>query len=170
MYLNTARVPWVSLREAGDDTIKTVFTYLDWPNSGVLNKIKTSGETIDINAVLISMFGTDAADEDILYNLYGRMRQNGPIILLATGIATLGTRIATEHPITGVTITNGKWVDSITVTGGAYQDLIDVLDFGTNRVCMLKFDLGPIEDLWMEMDLDGGNTTAASMYAMLTGY
>lgn len=170
MYLNTARVPWVSLREAGDDAPRTAFTYSDWPTSGVLNKVRSNGTLKDINGVLIAMFGANAANEDARYWVFGRVRQIGPILMLLTGIATLGTQTAAVHPLTGATITNGLWVDTITVDGGIYEDLTDVLDSANNRIAMLKFDIGPIEDLRTEFDLDGGGTDSASMYAMITGY
>ena len=125
----------------------------------------------DTNGVMISLFGSDAADENVLYALYGRTRMNGPIMLLLTGIATIGTQIAVEHPIKGKPdLANRKWVDTFTVTGGIFADLVDILDSGQNRQAVLKFDITTINDLFMEIDLDGGSVTAASMYAIMTGY
>ncbi len=172
MYVNTAKLPWVSLREAGDDTPITAFTYSDWPaGAKTFNDIKNSGTMKDSNGVMISMFGSDAANEEVNYFLYGRVRMNGPIILLLAGVATLGTQIAVEHPIDGTTLANRKWVDTFTVTGGIFADLVDILDSATNRQAVLKFDIATINDLYMEIDLDGSSgAAAASMYAIITGY
>lgn len=175
MYLNTARLPWVALRTAvaADDTLLSAagdFSYSGaWPSS---NTIKLNEPPFqDANGVLIAFHGTAAANKDFLYNLYGRTRQNGPIQLLLTGVATLGTQNCIISPIDNTTsITNGEWADTITVTGGLLDGLHTILDSGNNRICMLKFDTMHIEDLFCEIDLDGGSAAVTLAYAIITGY
>ena len=144
MYLNTARIPWQVLRSAvaTDDTAIDEFDYTtDWPSS---NTIKLSDPPFqDANGVLIAAHGTDADGETVNYKLYGRTRMNGPIQLLLSGVMTLGTQNCTTNPITGATITNGEWVDTITATGGILSGLVEILDSGNNRICMLKFQRLP---------------------------
>ena len=170
MFLNTSKMPWVSLREDGDDTFQTAFTYASWPTTGVLNGLHKHPILKDANGYLIMFFGTDAANEDFLYKLWGRVRANGPMILLLTGTATLGTQVATTHPVTQETLADGLFADTITATGGILQDLVDILDAGNNRICMLKIDGIAVNDVFMELDLDGGGTTAASAYSAITGF
>ena len=171
MFLNTSKMPWVSLREDGDDTFLTTFTYASWPTTGVLNGLHKHPTLKDANGYLIMFFGTDAANEDFLYKLWGRNRTNGPMLLLLAGEVTLGTQVATTHPITQATLTSGLFGDTITVTGGLFENLVDILDSGNNRICALKLDGVSVDDLFMEIDLDGGDgTAAASAYAAITGY
>lgn len=170
MFLNTARIPWVSLRGAvtTDDTPITDFSYsTSWPTS---NTIKLNDPPFqDANGVLIAFHGTDAADETVNYLLYGRTRQNGPIQLLLGGVVTLGTQNCTTNPITGATIANGEWADTITVTDGIFAGIVEILDSADNRICMLKFDTMHIEDLYLEIDIPASGQVA-SIYAILTGY
>lgn len=171
MLLNTARVPWVSLRGAvsTDDTYLTSFKYSDWPSSNTLNL--NIPDLHDASGLLIAFHGTDAADEDSTFEMYGRSRTNGPIQLLLSATVKLGTQNCTIDPIDGATtITNGEWVDTITITGGILSGIAEVLDSGNNRIAMLMFDQMHIEDIAVYFDLDGADTTAASMYAIITGY
>ena len=170
MLVNTARVPWVSLRGAvvADDTFLTAFTYTDWPSS---NTIKLNDAPLhDANGLLVAMHGSNAANENANYEMYGRTRQRGPIQLLLKGVVTLGTQICTIDPITGETITNGKWADTITVTGGILSGLVEILDSTNNRICMLKFDQMHIEDLAVYFTITDAGTASASMYAIITGF
>ncbi len=170
MYINTARLPWAQLRAlvAGDDTPISAFDFSDWPSA---NTIKLNDEPLkDANGVIIAFHGADAADEDTTYKLYGRTRNNGPVQLLLEGTIFLGTQNATTDPITGDTITNGEWADTITVTGGILSGLVEILDSGNNRICMLKFDQLHIDELFCEIVLTGGSTTAASMAGIITGW
>lgn len=175
MLLNTARIPWVALRTAvaADDTLLETagdFSYSGaWPSSNTIN-LRTP-PLQDANGVLIAFHGTAAADKDFLYNLYGRTRQNGPIQLLLTGVATLGTQNCIISPIDNSTsITNGEWAGTITATGGIFSGLVEILDSGNNRICMLKFDTLHLEDLFCEIDLDGGSDAATLAYGIITGY
>lgn len=171
MYLNTARVPWVSLAEEADDTFQTVFTYDDWPTNNVINNLRGNAELLDANGYYVMMWGTAAADSVSEYKLWGRARMNGPMLLLLTGVATLGTQLATTHPITGATIANGLFVDSLTVTGGIFEDLVDVVDFGNNRICLLKFDGTIIHDIAIEFDHSvPAGTDMTLAYAAITGF
>ncbi len=169
MFLNTARLPWTQLRAlvSGDDTPLSAFDFNDWPSA---NTIKLNGpELQDANVMFIAFHGADAADEDTTYKVYGRTRTNGPVQLLLEGTLFLGTQNCTKNPITGDAITNGEWVDTITVTGGLLEGIVEILDTGNNRICMLKFDKNHINELFCEIVLTGGSTTAASMAAIITG-
>lgn len=169
MLLNTARIPWVSLRDnvTTDDTAITVFKRSNWPSTNII-KLKDP-PLHDANALVISAFGTDTANDNLTsYKLLGVARSNGPIITLFTGVMTLGTLAATTHPITrpDTTVTNGLWVDTITVTGGLFEGQETILDSANNRICGLKFDQTFIEELYLEVDLN----TINAFYAMITGY
>ena len=172
MYLNTARISWEAWRTAvaADDTLLAAFDYLTlWPTTGVIKL--NSPPFQDCNGVLVAFHGTAAAGKDFLYNIYGRSRMNGPKQLLLTGIVTLGTQNCTISPIDNTTaITNGEWADTITATGGILSGLVDILDSGNNRICMLRFDTMHIEDMFCEIDLDGGSDAATLAYAIITGY
>jgi hypothetical protein len=167
MLVNTARIPWVSLRGAvtTDDTPLSAWAYTDWPSS---NTVKLSDAPLhDANVLYVGFHGTDAANEALTYyKLYGRSRTNGAIMLLLTGVATLGTMTCTTDPVDNTTaIANGLWADTITVTGGLFEDLVEVLDSGNDRLCLLKFDKGNIDELYMEIDMN----TMASVYAVISG-
>lgn len=170
MFLNTARIPWTVLRAAvtSDDLALAAFDRSDWPTSNTLNLRQPP--LADANGLVIAFHGTDAADEDATYKLYGLNKSNGMIQLLLEGTITLGTQNATTDPLDMSTvIANGKWADTVTVTGGLWKDLTTILDSGNNRICMLMVDQRWIDELYLEIDLDGGATTAASMYGIITG-
>ena len=167
MFVNTARIPFVSVREAvaSDDTAITVFKRSNWPSSNVI-KLKDP-PLHDANGLIINAFGTDAADEALTsYKLLGIARQNGPIFNLLSGVMTLGTRVATTHPITKEAVTGGLWVDTITVTGGLFSGICEILDSGNNRIAGLKFDQTFIDEIYLELDIG----TMASIYAIICGY
>lgn len=167
MYLQTARTPWVSLRDnvAADDTAITVFKRSNWPSTNII-KLKDP-PLHNANGLIISAFGTDTADDNLTgYKLLGVARQNGPIFTLLTGVMTLGTLAATTHPITAATVTSGLWVDTITVTGGLFADITEILDSGNNRIAGLCFDKRMIDELYLEIDLNNIN----AFYAMICGY
>jgi len=170
MLINTARVPWESLRGAvtADDTFLTAFDYTDWPSS---NTLKLNEPPLhDANGLIVAMHGSNAADENANYEMYGRTRQNGPVQLLLKGVVTLGTQNCTTDPIAGGTITNGEWADTITVTGGILSGLVEILDSGNNRICMLKFDQLHIEELAVYFTITDAGSASTSMYAIITGY
>lgn len=167
MLLNTARTPWVSLRDnvTGDDTAITVFKRSNWPSTNII-KLKDP-PLQDANGLIISGFGTDTAGDVLTsYKLLGIARTNGPIFTVLTGVMTLGTLVATTHPISGVTVTNGLWVDTITVTGGFLAGVVEILDSGTNRIAGLKFDQLIFDELYLEIDLD----TINAFYGTICGY
>ncbi|GAF94381.1 unnamed protein product [marine sediment metagenome] len=171
MLLNTARIPWVALRAAviADDTFLTAFDYTDWPSSNTLNLRQPPLQ--DANGFIIAMHGSNAADENANYELYGRTRTNGPVQLLLKGVVTLGTQNCTTDPIDGsTTIALGEWADTITVTGGILSGLVEILDAGNNRICMLKFDQLHIEDLAIKFTITDAGSASTSMYAIITGY
>lgn len=167
MFINTARIPWVYMREAvaTDDTAITVFKRSNWPGTNII-KLKDP-PLHDANGLIISMYGTDGDGEALTsYKVLGVARSNGPIFTLLSGVATLGTMVATTHPITGATIANGLWADTITVTGGLFSGLVEILDSGNNTIACLKFDQTFIEEIYLELDIG----TMASVYGIITGY
>lgn len=169
MFLNTARIPWVSLRDnvTSDDSAITTFIRSNWPSS---NTVSLNDPPLhDANALTIIAFGTDTANDNLTsYKLYGITRDNGPILLLLTGVMTLGTQVATTHPIGASTITNGKWVDTITVTGGFFAgaNQHEIHDNANNRIAGLSFDQRIIDELYLEIDLNNIN----AFYAIICGY
>ena len=174
MYLNTARIPWTSLRGAvaADDTTQASlgFDFGDWPSTGVLSLSKAP--LADANGLAIAFHGTDAADETANYKLYGRARNNGPIQLLLEGVVTLGSQVCTTDPIDNSTaISGGLWADTISITGGIFNDsdIYTILDSGNNRICIVKFDQQWIEDFRLEIDIPASGQVA-SIYGIITGY
>lgn len=167
MFINTARTPWVSLREnvVADDTAITVFKRSNWPSTNIV-KLKNP-PLHDANGLIISAYGTDAENEALTgYKLLGVARENGPILTILTGVMTLGTLAATTHPITRENVTNGLWVDTITVTGGLFSGIVEILDTGNNRIAGLSFDQRIIDEIYLEVDIN----TMASFYAIVCGY
>ena len=170
MFINTARIPWVSLRGAviADDTFLTTFDYGDWPSS---NTLKLSEPPLhDANGLIIAFHGSNAANENANYEIYGRARKNGPVQLLLAGVVTLGTQNCTTDPITGETISGGEWADTITVTDGIFAGIVEILDSADNRICMLKFDQLHIEELAVKFTITDAGTASTSMYAIIIGY
>lgn len=171
MFLNTARIPWAELRGeiTSSDTALTAFNRESWPKTKAVKL--NEAPLADANGVVLSFYGTDAADETAAYKLYGISRTNGPIQLLLEGVITLGTQVVGIDPLaptSGSTIANGLWADTVTVTGGLFSstDITQVLDSATNRIAMLKFDQTHIDELYLEVTL----TTAATIYAIISGY
>ena len=171
MYSQQQKLQWLSLRDAvdSDDSALTAFGYANWPTSNTLNDLKNNAVMKDATGLFIAGFGTDADNEDAAYKLYGRAKMNGPIILAATGIVTCGAQLVTTHPIGGAALT-ARWFDTITVTGGLFSGLIEILDSGYDRIAALKLNSMILNDLFMEVDLDGGDTTMASFYSVICGY
>ena len=167
MFLNTARTPFVSLRDnvVADDTAITVFKRSNWPGTNII-KLKNP-PLHDANSLIITAFGTDTANDNLTgYKLLGVARQNGPIFTLFSGVMTLGTLAATTHPIDASTVTSGLWVDTITVTGGFLNGEETILDSGNNRIAGLKFDKNIFDELYLEIDLNNIN----AFYAIIAGY
>jgi len=174
-YLNTARLQWSSLRGAvaADDTALTSFNYSNWPSSNTLNL--NSSKICDANGMVVAFHGTAAENKDFAYNLYGKCIANGPIMLLLTGVVTLGAQACTTDPIDNTTtIANGLWADTITATAGIFYDATNpayrIYDAGNDMICILQFDQKHVEDIFCEIDLDGGSDAATSAYAIITGW
>lgn len=181
MLLNTARVPWVSLREAvtEDDTaissltggfIRSNFPALGAnPNAGQNGALSFSQPPLkDANGVFLAAWGAGGDNKVITaYRLYGIARSNGPIILLLEGVMTSGSLACAKHPLTNATLTSNYWVDTITVTGGLFAGLVDILDSENDTMCMLRFDKHLIEEVYLEYDEAAGGMTEFN--AMLCG-
>jgi len=173
MILQTAKCPLVALRGAvtADDTFLTVFKYTDWPSSNTLNLADANNKLHDANQLGIMVHGSNAANENANYELYGRLRATGPILLLAAGAVTLGTQVCALDPIDNTTvITNGLWADTITVTSGILMDFIDILASGENGICIMRFDKWFIQDIAMYFTISDAGSASTSMYAKITGY
>ena len=182
MYLNTARIPWLSLREAvaADDTalssltggfIRSNFPAVgSTPLTGQNGAIDLNSSLFkDANGVLIAAWGEGGDGKTITaYKLYGVTKMKGPILLIAEGAMTSGSLACANHPLTNVALTANYWVDTITVTGGLLAGDIDILDLETNRICMLRFDTSIFDKLYMEYDENGSGMTAFN--AMICGY
>jgi len=170
MYIETARVPWQTLRGAvtSDDTFLTSFDYADWPTSDTISL--NDAPLHDASGLIISMHGSNAENEDALYEIYGRARpEGGPIQLLLKGKVTLGALALAANPIGGAALA-GFWADTITITGGIFSGLATILDSGNDRIAAIMFDQVHIEDMACFFDLDGGDSTSTSMYAIITGW
>ena len=172
--IGTVRLPWQSLREAvtADDTAITVFKASNMPAVG---STPSSGQNGSINldspvfknssGILIAAWGAggDAA-ACTGYKLYGIAKnlpgQEGPIILLAGGVMTLGPMVCSVHPLTGAVLTSNTWVDTITVTDGILSSLASKLDSGNDRICLLKLDSMIFDKVFMEYDEDAAGITA----------
>ena len=179
-YLDTARVPWYSLRNAvtADDSAITVFKKSNWPAVGADPEIGqngaldlTHGALLHANGVMIAAFGAGGDDTVITgYKIYGVTCTNGPIVLLFMGVMTSGSQACAVHPLTGAALTSNFWVDTITVTGGVLSDssYYKILDSASNRICMLSFDTRIFDQLYLEYDESSTGMTAFN--AIITGY
>jgi hypothetical protein len=159
---------WHQLRSivSADDTALATFDYDSWPSSNVFNILTKLGQVQNLR---IAFFGTNAADEDFTYILYGRQK-DGPIQHLISGQVTFGSRVITKHPITKAVATK-YWADTITAAAGLLTDSDVLLDAaGNDRIGQLEIPARNVEELYLEVDLDGGSTTAASAEAIISGY
>lgn len=178
MILNTARVPFFSLREAvtEDDVAISVFKYSNFPAVGANPEKGQNGaidlnspHLMDVNSPCIACWGAGGNDKVITgYKLLGVARQNGPIFTLLAGAMISGSLACTVHPLTGDALSSNFWVDTITVTGGLLQGRQTLLDVDNNRICMLKFDKKFIAKVFLEYDEDSSGMTTFS--AMIGGY
>ena len=169
MYINDVRNSWSVLRDlvSADDTALAAFSYSDWPSSGTFD---FKAAFPDANAAKIMFFGSDAANEDFTYILYGRHRTNGPILPLLAGAVVLGTRACAKHPTTQTALTNHKWADQISVTTGQFDEVDVIQNNGdNNEIAAITFPMEGVVDLFLEIDLDGGSSTAAKAGAIITG-
>lgn len=171
------QMPWLALRSAvtADDTALSAFNYDNWPSSGTIALgIGAPNGQSDLNDArrwLIAMCGIGNANSTFSYKLYGRKRANGPIMLVASGVATLGAQVVTKDPITKATST-AKWVDTITITAGLWSDLAPlIVDSGNDRIAYMRGRPEGLRDLYLEIDLDGDGlgSYATSASAIITG-
>lgn len=180
MYLNTARVPWYSLREAvaADDSAITDFKHSNMPAVGAAYDIGQNGsidlncaELKDANGVLIACWGAGGNNKAITgYKILGVTRGNGPIFTLLAGAMISGSLVCSVHPLTAATLSSNYWVDTITVTGGLFsgENDKDILDNGNDRIAMLKFDKKFIDRIFLEYDEDASGMT--SFNSMISGF
>jgi len=168
MYTHDCQYPWATLRaQVAETTPLAAFNWSDWPSSGGFN---FRSNFPDARWAKIMFYGSDAADEDFTWILYGRHKTNGPIETLLAGTAILGTRVATPDVITGATLTNGKWADQITLTTGTMDEHDVIQNTGdNNEIAAIIFPMQGIVELFLEVDLDGGGVTATSAGAIITG-
>lgn len=159
--------PWEQLRSltSSDDTLLTTFEYDNATYEA--NKFDIPD---DWNSIAIAFYGTDAADEDAVVKLFGRMKSNGPIMELYAGELTLGTRVVTKDPISLAAIT-AYWVDTITSTGEEWiTDATIRNESADNAIAFLVINLFGLKDVYLEIDLDGGDGSAmASLGAIICG-
>ena len=176
MNIQTLRLPWVSWREAvtADDTAITAFSYSDWPTVGTidLRDAKTTDAGVnslkDAVKVYIAAWGAGGDDKTITgYKIYGRCRQNGPIMLLLAGVMTSGSKACAVHPITGATLTSNYWVDTITATSGLLVNNATIMDSASNQICILTFDTLIWKELYFEYDENASGMTEFNV--MITG-
>jgi hypothetical protein len=168
------QLPWSSFRSAvvADDTALATFDYDSWPSSGSISIRPDCGpsELLDAKRLLIACYGIGDENATSGYKLYGR-RINGPILLIATGVLTLGTQVVTKDPITKATST-AKWADTMTITGGLWNDLAPlVIDSAANRIAVLRGRNDGIRDYYFEVDLDavGSGSYCTSVSAIIAG-
>ena len=168
-FLQTIKEPWRVLRASisSSDSALTAFGYNSWPGSNVINGIHLDPNLKDVNGFMIAAYGTDAAGKTLTsYKFYGRAKMNGPILLLLTGIMTLGTQACPVDPVSGATLVNAKWVDDITVTGGLLDGYHEIMDQGNNMITLLQFDNLFFDDLYLEVALNNMVTFAAIITGM----
>ncbi len=163
-YHDDIKYEWQPLRDlvAADDTPLAAFSYSDWPESGTFD-IKAAFPFA--RAAKIMFFGSDAANENFDYILYGRHKMNGPIEPLIAGNVILGTRPCAKHPITQAALTNHLWGDTITVTSGLLDAVDTIQNSAVNEIAAVTFSLQGIVDLFLEIDVD----TVAKAGAIITG-
>jgi len=169
MIIQTLKFPWYVLRTgiASAAYAITAFSHSDWPSSDVVNLGEPAYR--DMTNIILAAYGKDAENEDVAYRLYGRRKMNGPILLLAEGVITLGSQACAKDPISGDTITGYTWADTITLTGGWLDQDETIMDSGGNRICGLRLDIWGIQDLYLDVDSDGGSAEAAEINVIFTG-
>jgi hypothetical protein len=157
--LTTIQKQWYSLRDAivEDDSAVATFDFASWPTATYIVPSICNG-------VVIAFWGKGSANDHANYKLYGRRKNNGPVMLIATGVLTLGAQAVTKNPITGAAVT-AKWVDTITNTADWIKD-VGLMDIGNDRIGFMGFDLFAIAALYLEIDLD---SSATEISAIITG-
>lgn len=178
MFEQTPRIPWHSLREAvaEDDTAISVFKYSNFP---VVGTAPRQGQNLAINlhdpkfqfanSLMIAAWAEGSDNEVITaYRLYGVTVEDGPIILALGGVMTLGSEACTVHPLTAAALTGNLWFDTITAPDGILAGIVDILDTGNNRICMLRFPKLNFDKLFLEYDENASGPTAFN--AIISGY
>mgnify|MGYP001575990378 CR=1 FL=1 len=159
-FVDTRQEPWIPLRTAvtADDTALAAatsgytFAFADKPSSAV--RIPSTWNSVDIY-----FYGADANDETVNYKIYG-YKDNGPALLLTSGVATLGLAI------TGATTT--FYADTITETD--VHAVSAVTDSAVNRVAVLHLtSVRGLQWLYCEIDIPA-STQMASASCEMTGY
>jgi len=168
MYGAKPKLAWALLRDAvdADDTTLETFEYENETYED--NKYVIPD---DASSIIIAAFGKAAADKDVAYILWGRHWRNGPIEKVAEGVITLGTMVVTKHPITKVATTQ-YWADTITnvTTSSEWVKTPVIKNSGKNGICYFCLDDFALKDLYLEIDLDGGDGDAMTeISAIITG-
>lgn len=172
--MKTIQIPWFALRTnvAADDAALSTFDIDSWPTSKSLlvQPDQDVSGLLDARRIIIAMHGLGVENATAGYRYYGR-RGNGPILLLATGVMTLGTQLVTKDPITKAS-TNARWADTLTITGGLWSDMAPlVMDTGNNRIAMLRGRNDGMKGHYLEIDLDavGSGDYCTRVDAIISG-
>lgn len=163
MIEQVAKFEWKMLRDAvaTDDAALTTFEYTNAVYIAGMTKVPK-----EANAVAIAFFGTDAANEDASIVIYGRARSNGPIMELYAGDIVLGAKVTMINPITKAVETS-YWADTVSSTGEEWITDTNIRnEGGDDEICYIVMNLFGIDDIYVQIDLDGGSVTAASISAI----
>ncbi len=121
--------------------------------SGAFELKANAAMTQDANAVVITFFGTNAANERFDWNLYGWRNTNGPAMLIADGYCLLGAQDVVLYPHDGSTGTANEdlWVDSIVVSNQYWLKTLSVSTVGGDSVAQLGLDTFGLEYIYLEI-------------------
>jgi hypothetical protein len=160
------QMPWVALRTAvvANDAALATFDYDSWPVANTLEITPLATDNVatllDAKRFELIMWGKSANNATAAYKLYARAKSNGPIILVCSGVATLGTQVVTKDPLAKTAVT-ARWVDTITIAAGLWADLAPVVvDSGNDRIAMIRGRNEGFHDYYLEIALDGGGGSA----------
>lgn len=176
-YLLTNKPSWEIIRGplalASVDTALTTFDYASLPPIRTRENTDTTiyksfRIPIGWNGITIAAFGTrTAADNEYgTYTLFGRAGDNGPLIAIASGVITLGTKLVTKNPITGATQT-AYWADTITNTIVERITPVEIVNSAGNDICLMDFDAKWAQDLFCQLI---ATQTAATLTVIGIGY
>lgn len=148
-FLQVEQHPWEHLRSDGLLTAAdTALTTWEHANSQYEDNKWTLPKTA--NSAVIAFYGTDAANEAATMMLYGRAAGNGPIMELWEGVVTLGAKVVTKDPISGVVVT-AYWADTLTSIGEEpFMDLAVRNEGADDEIAWLTIDLPGIKDLYLQ--------------------
>jgi len=143
------------------DTVTLLATY-EYDVAAFQNNFITMPK--ESNAAVVMFYGTDAANEAATMGLYGRAAGNGPILTLWTGVVTLGARVVTKDPMTGLALT-AYWADTITNTLDEGPFEVVLRNEGADDTdAMMILDLPGIKDVHMKFTT---KTSVASIGGIL---